>query len=319
MPDTGTTNWVPLFSRAQPGGFFVAQNMPEHPGNVWFVGSAATYAADSTSAGLTPQVPFATLDYAISDSRVSDGDTFYILPMHTENLAADSAVDVDVSNLHICGLGWGGNRPTFTCTAVAGDFKLAASCGILENILFINGIDNSTGLLEVSSADWEVRNCEFRETAALFADYLITLLDGSDRFHFHHNIIRGNAADGSVSAMSIVSSDDVHLHHNYWRGNYDTGVIQFITTASDDVWIHDEMIWQEDDTAGAGNVQMILDTITASTGIIGPNLYLIGVVNAANITEAVSGATFNMVDPVYVNNLVNEKAMLIDWTASTDA
>jgi hypothetical protein len=242
------------------------------------------------------------------------------MPGHAENLAADSDVDVDVSNLQIIGLGWGGCRPTFTCTAIAGDFKLAASCGILENILFINGVDNSTGLLEVSSADWEVRNCEFRETSgAVFADFLITLLDGSDRFHFHHNTITGNAADGSTSAMSIVSSDDVHVHDNWWYGNYDTGVIQFITTASARFRIHDETIWQADDTAGAAGVQMVLDTITGSTGVIGPNLNLVGVVNAANITEAVTGATFYLIDPVYVINAVAEKAMLIDWTPTTDA
>jgi hypothetical protein len=318
MPDTGSTNWVPLFSRAQPGGFFVAQNMPEHPGNVWFVGSTATYAADSTSSGLTPQVPFATLDYAISDSRVGTGDTFYILPGHAENLAVDSTVDVDVNNLHIIGLGWGGCRPTFTCTAIAGDFKLAASCGILENILFVNAVDNSTGLFEVSSSDWEVRNCEFRETLAVYADYLITVLDGSDRLHFHHNVIRGNAAAGSVSAMSIVSSDDIDLHNNYWRGNYDTGVIQFITGASAAARIHDETIWQLDTTGGAGNVQMILDTITTSTGVMGPNLNLIGIVDAANITEAITGATFNLVGPIWVNNAVAEQSMQINWTLTAD-
>ena len=317
MP-TGDTNWSPLFSRMQPGGFFIAQNMPEHPTNVWFVGSAETNASDSTSSGRNPNTPFATLDYAISHASVEAGDTFYILPQHAEDLAADSTVDVDVSNLHIIGLGWGGCRPTFTCTAIAGDFKLAASCGILENILFINGVDNSTGLLEVSSADWEVRNCEFRETAAMYADFLITLLDGSDRFHFHHNKVIGNAADGSTSAMSIVSSDHIHLHDNYWYGNYDTGVIQFITTASAAAWIHDETIWQLDDTAGAAGVQMILDTITGSTGVMGPNLYLIGIVDAANITEAITGATFNVMEPVWVNNAVAEKAMAINWTASTD-
>jgi hypothetical protein len=298
----------------------VTQDMQQHPKNVWFVDSGHAAATDGTGYGRNPDEPFATLDYAISHGSVETGDTFFLMPGHAENLGADSAVDVDVSNLQIIGLGWGGCRPTFTCTAVAGDFKLAASCGILENILFINGIDNSTGLLEVSSTDWTVRNCEFREASgAVFADFLITLLDGSDRFHFHDNIVTANAADGSTSAISIVSSDDVHIHDCRFYGNFDTGVIQFITTASARAWIHDCTIWNADDTAGAGGVQMILDTITASTGVIGPNLNLIGVVNAANITEAVTGATFYLIDPVYVINLVNEKAMLIDWTPTTDA
>jgi hypothetical protein len=312
------TNWSPVFSRMQPGGFFLAQDMPQHPGNVWFVNSSHANASDTTGAGRNPNLPFATLDYAISHASVAAGDTFYILPGHAENLAVDSAVDVDVNNLHIVGLGWGGCRPTFTCTAVAGDFKLAASCGILENILFVNGVDNSTGLFEVSSSDWEVRNCEFRETPAVYADYLITVLDGSDRFHFHHNKVIGNAADGSVSAMSIGSSDHIHLHDNYWYGNYDTGVIQFITAPSAAARIHDSTIWQLDDTAGAAGVQMILDTITTSTGIMGPNLNLVGIVDAANITEAITGATFNVVGPIWVNNAVAQQSLQINWTASGD-
>jgi hypothetical protein len=41
--------------------------------------------------------------------------------------------------------------------------------------------------------------------------------------------------------------------------------------------------------------------------------------NAANVTEAITGATFVTFDPVYVVNLAGEKAMLINTTASTDA
>ena len=63
----------------------------------------------------------------------------------------------------------------------------------------------------------------------------------------------------------------------------------------------------------------LIDTITASTGQIGPNLNLRLTDNAANITEAITGATFVVMDPVYVCNLAGEKAMLINWTASTDA
>lgn len=313
------TNWSPVFSRMQPGGFFLAQDMQDHPHSVWFVGSARANAVDSTSAGRNPNIPFATLDYAISHASISDGDTIYLLNNHAENLVIDGTVEVDVSNLHIMGLGWGGCRPTFTCTVDVGSFNLSASCGILENILFVNAVDNSTGLFEVSAADWTVRNCEFRDTPAVYADTMILTVDGADRLHFHNNKITCNAADGSVSAIEIDGSDDCHIHDCYVLGNFDTGAIQFITNASAYARIYDSTIWQLDDTAGAAGVQMILDTVTGSTGVMGPNLNLVGIVNAANVTEAITGATFNVIDPVYVVNAVNEKAMLIDWTVTTDA
>ena len=62
----------------------------------------------------------------------------------------------------------------------------------------------------------------------------------------------------------------------------------------------------------------IVDTVTASTGFIGPNINIMMADNTSNITEAVTGATFQVIDPVYVCNLAGEKAMLINWTASTD-
>jgi hypothetical protein len=301
-----------MFSRAQPGGFFVVQDLPSHPGNVWIVGNAVAAAVDSTSAGITPQVPFATLDYAISDSRVGTGDTFYILPGHAENLAADSAVDVDVNNLHIIGLGWGGCRPTFTATAIAGDFKLAASCGILENILFLSGIDATTGLLEVSSTDWLIRNCEFRDSVDEATD-MVMVLDGSDRLVIDGCKFRMAAGAGANSAIAIGSSDDVEIKNCSIYGNFAVGAIDLRTAASARINIHHCNIWTENVADIA-----IMDTFTGSTGYIGPWLNLVLQDNAANITEACTGATFLYVQPINIINAAGESSMFTNITASTD-
>ena len=312
MPYPGSaTNWSALFSRQQPGGYFVAQDMFEHPRNIWFVDSVN--GTDGTGYGRSPAAPFDSLDYAISHASVESGDTIVLMPMHVENLAADSDVDVDVSNLHILGLGWGGNRPTFTATAIAGDFKLAASCGVLENVLFLSGVDATTGLLEVSSADWEIRNCEFRDSVGQATD-MVMVLDGSDRLHLHHCKFTMAAGAGANSAIAIGSSDDCHIHDCEIYGNFAVGAIDFRTAASARANIHDCKIWTEN----AADIA-IVDTITTSTGWMGPNLYIMLQDNAANITTAVTGATFHMMDPVYICNLAGEKAMLSDWTASTNA
>jgi len=312
MPYPGSaTNWTALFSRQQVGGYFVAQNMFEHPNNIWFVHSVS--GTDGVGYGRSPAAPFATLDYGISHAAVEDGDTFVLLPMHVENLAADSAVDVDVSNLKIIGLGWGGNRPTFTATAIAGDFKLAASCGWLENILFLSGIDATTGLLEVSAADWTIYNCEFRDSVGQATDMLITV-DGADRLHIKDCTFTMAAAAGANSAIALDGSDDCHIEGCAIYGNFAVGAIDLRTTASNRVNIHDCKIWTEN----AADIA-IVDTITASTGWVGPNLYIMLQDNAANITTAVTGATFHMMDPVYICNLAGEKAMLSNWTASSHA
>ena len=309
------TNWTALFSRQQVGGYFVAQNMFEHPNNIWFVSSVS--GTDAAGNGRSPAAPFATLDYAVSHADVTTGDTMVLLPLHAENLDADSAVDVDVSNLHIIGLGWGGCRPTFTATAIAGDFKLAASCGILENILFLSGVDATTGLLEVSSADWTIRNCEFRDSVDQATDMLITV-DGADRLLIDSCKFIMAAAAGANSAIAIDGSDDLIIRNVNIYGNFAVGAIDFRTTASARAQIYGDgqpsYIW----TANAADI-CIVDTVTGSTGFIGPNLNLMLTDNAANITESVTGATFQLMAPVLVCNLAGEQGMAIDWTTSTDA
>ena len=87
------------------------------------------------------------------------------------------------------------------------------------------------------------------------------------------------------------------------------------TTAATRLKIHDGRFYNRD----AAVDTVIKDTVTASTGMMGPNLIISLEEHAANVTESITGATFRVIDNVYVVNLDNEKAMLINWTATTDA
>lgn len=284
-----------------------------HPSGVDYYVDGNHADASDTPDGGNPEHPFATLDYAVGRCTANQGDTIYVCQGHAENLAADSAVDGDVEGISIIGLGTGSTRPTFTATAAAGDFKLAAAGIYVENLLFLGGFDATTGIIEVSAADCEIVNCEYRDVTGQATDILITTA-AADRLHIDGFRVIGAAAAGCNSAIALVGADDCHIENCYLYGNFAVGAIDLRTTASPRVNIHDCKIWTEN----AADIA-IVDTITASTGWIGPNLYIMLQDNAANITEAVTGATFHMMEPVYVCNLAGEKAMMIDWTASTDA
>jgi len=220
---------------------------------------------------------------------------------------------VDVAGLKIIGLGWGATRPTFTASAIAGDSKIAAASTYLENLLFLSGIDATTGLLEISCADAEIVNCEFRDSVDQATD-MVMVLDGSDRTKIHDCKFIMAAAAGANSAISIGSSDDVEIYGCDIYGNFAVGAIDFRTAASSRANIHDCNIWTEN----AADIA-IVDTITASTGTIGPNLYLTLQDNAANITEACTGATFHYMRPIHIVNLAGESSLDTNITASTDA
>ncbi len=235
------------------------------------------------------------------------------MPGHAENLAADSAVDIDVAGVKVIGLGWGANRPTFTATAIAGDFKLAAAGVWVENILFLGGVDATTGIVEVSGADCTLKNIEYRDSTGQATDVIITTA-GGDRLTIDGFKCIGAAAAGCNSAIALVGADDTVIRNFWIYGNFAVGGIDLRTTASNRIHIHSGQIWTEN----AADIA-IVDTITASTGQIGPDIQIMLQDNAANITTAVTGATFHLQDPVYVCNLVNEKGLLINWTASTHA
>jgi len=310
---------APLFDRVQHGGVHTTTRPGPITGNVWFVDSnAVTPTANrrglnAVGYGENPDTPFLTLDYAIQACTANNGDVIYVMPAHTEALGADSAVDIDVAGLTVIGLGYGGDRPTFTATAIAGDFKLAAKSTYIENLLFLSGVDGSSGMLAVESDYCTIKNCEMRDLTDEALDFLVVSADSHNLLIDGLKLI-GAAAGGANGGICIIGSDDVEIKNCNIYGNWNDGGIDFRTAHSHNVWIHDCLIWTEhaDDIC-------IKDTITASIGTIGPRLYLVTQDDAGGVTSAVTGATFHMMPPVLVCNLDGEKGGPSGWIASTDA
>jgi hypothetical protein len=280
------------------------------PGDHYFVDSNS--GAD-TNTGITWENALATIDAAVNKCTANNGDVIMVHPAHAENLAAASAVDIDVAGVTVWGIRRGQQMPTLTATATAGDLKMAAANATIHNIRFLGGIDATTGVIEVGAADCGIYDCEYRDATGQATDVL-TVLASSDRLHIKGWRHMGAAADGGDSSISMVDSDDVLIEDFWIYGNFDVGAIECRTTASTRLRVKDGTIWTE-----GGEDLAVADTITGSTGIIGPNLYVMLKDNAANITEAVAGATFAFMDPIYICNLAGEKAMLTNITASTHA
>jgi hypothetical protein len=300
-----------LFNRTQPGGVFTISDLVAHPGDIWFVDSGV--GVNGAGYGQNPDAPCATLDYAVCLCTANNGDVIYVMPGHAETIVADSGVDIDVAGVKVIGLGWGADRPTFTfTTAVTADFKLAAASVHVENILFLGGIDATTGVVEISGADCKLINCEYRDVTGEATDIIVTV-NNADRLLIDGLRVIGAAGDGGDTAIALDGCDDAVIRNFDIYGNFDLGAIECRTTLSARIKVHDGTIWTE----GAEDL-CIAATIANCTGTIGPNLNLVLQDNAANITEAITGATFQLVGPIWVVNAVAEQSMQINWTASTD-
>ena len=299
-----------------PNGFangITIRNVPlavTHPGKVFWVHSGT--GSDGNKG--TYDRPFGTIDYAVGMCTANKGDIIMVKPGHTETVIAAAGLDLDVAGIAIVGLGVGSLRPTvnFT-TATTADMDVDAANISVYNILFTGGIDALAGPIDVNAADFSLINCEYRDVTGQATDVIIADA-GADRLlidgHFHN----GAAAAGGASAIALIGMDTPVIRNFTINGNFSVGAIDIRTTAAVDVDIANGYIW----TKNAADIA-IIDTVTGSTGKIGPNLYCMLTDNAANITEAVTGATFHYFDDIYVVNLAGEKAMLINKTASTDA
>lgn len=308
MPTSRNTN----FPRGFPYGVNVrgVPLLSAYPGNVFWVDSNG---GANIGKG-TFDRPFATIDYAVGRCAAGNGDVIMVKAGHVETVTAAAGLALDVSSIALVGLGAGSHRPTvnFT-TAVGASIAVTAANITITNFLFTGGIDALTGPLTIGAADCALLNCEFRDVTGQATDAIVAdatshrlLVDG----YFHN----GAAAAGANSAIALTGMTNPVIRNFKIVGNFAVSAIDCRTTAVIDLEIYRGYIW----TKNAADL-CIKDTITASTGKIGPDLEFMLTDNAANITEAVTGATFHLFDPVYVCNLVNEKGLLINWVASTDA
>lgn len=272
----------------------------------------STYGSNGNEGTL--ESPYATIDYAIGTCTASRGDTIVVLPGHTETVTAAAGIALDVAGVNIIGIGEGSIRPTvnFT-TAVGASFAVTAANCLVKNILFLGGFDALTNPISVAAADFTLDGCEWRDVTGQATDVILTTA-AADRMKIINHRHDGATAAGGASAVAIVGGDRIRIENCSFDGNFSIGVIDVRTTATTDL----EVTNVRARTRNAADI-FLVDTITASTGMIGPNIHLRLNDNAANITEACTGATFVYFQPINIVNLAGESSIQTNITASTDA
>lgn len=272
----------------------------------------STYGSNGNDGTLVS--PYATIDYAIGTCTASRGDTIIVLPGHTETVTAAAGIALDVAGVNIIGIGEGSIRPTvnFT-TAVGASFAVTAANCLVRNIYFTGGIDALTNPISVAAADFTLDGCEWRDVTGQATDVILTTA-AANRMKILNHRHDGATAAGGASAIAIVGGDRIRIENFRIDGNFSVGAIDIRTTATTDLEVANG--WCR--TRNAADI-FLVDTITASTGMIGPNIHLQLLDNAANVTESISAATMVQFLPINVVNLAGELAMSINTTASTDA
>jgi len=289
-----------------------------HPGKVFWVNGSSVGAegAKSPANGNNGSylAPFLTIASAISRCKANRGDIIMVMPGHTETISAAGGIALSVAGVAVIGLGVGSLRPTINFTATASTLLMSAANCSLKNVLLTGGIDAIVKMVVVSAADCTIEGCELRDVTGQMTDGILTTAD-ANRLKILRHVHQGATAAGTDSAIAIVGGDRIEITMDVVDGNFAVAGIDVRTTATTNLFVHEVGRFY---TRSSTDI-FLKDTITGSTGQIGPDVQIRLTDNAANITEAITGATFVVMDPVFVVNLAGEKGMLINWTASTDA
>jgi hypothetical protein len=148
-----------------------------------------------------------TLSAALNRVVAGRGDIIVVLPGHTENVTVGTYLSTLAAGTKVIGVGQGASRPTFTFTATASRWNVAAANVLFSNLIlnFAGGAAVTIGI-DVTGASVTFSDCEF-VTSALNtsrADNVIRLSAGADDFLMYRNRMRGaNAANGVVDNILV--------------------------------------------------------------------------------------------------------------------
>jgi hypothetical protein len=211
-------------------------------GNVFFVDSGI--GLDDPNWGSSPEEPFDTIDYAIGQCTASNGDIIYVMPGHTESIAAASGINADVAGISIVGLGNGSNRPLITLgTATAATFNVGAADVKIKNLQFTSAIDSLGNFIVVGANGCTIEDCKFYTASTFEAICFINLTTTYDnltvrRCEFLQPTDPGGTdAAASTGIIYCVDSENIYLEDIWFVGNFETGFFHNKTTKCQNLWM----------------------------------------------------------------------------------
>jgi hypothetical protein len=245
-----------LFSRKTPGGVWNVEDQSVSTGDRYFVGSGVTASSDAATHGLSPDMPFATIDYAVGRCTASQGDIVYVMPGHTETVASAAALDLDVAGIKIIGLGWGDSRPIVNLTATDSTVELNADDMWVENLRFKGSVADLVVGLDIKTGcdDLTLKNCEIGGAAAGTEMLIgVTIEATNDRITFDGCYFKEPTGGDSASAIKTEGAFTNLLIQNctFW-GDWGTATLDLdaVAVTGDGLLMRDCDVYNSDADAG---------------------------------------------------------------------
>jgi hypothetical protein len=311
---------MPVYSN-YPNGFangVTMKNLPilqTNPGLVFWVSNSTTGLLPGQRGGSdgnkgTFDSPFATLNYAITQCVANRGDMIFIKPGHTESVATATALNFNIAGVQIRGLGSGSNRPTFTfTTANTATIPVSANNMSISGCLFIgNFLSIASCFTVAAAADFEIDNCEFRDTDATHGFLSIvttTVAVNSDGLRYTNNIRKSDATTSpgpdvvvanTMSRLKVNGNKSIHTV----ASNNIAALLEHGALVMTDAEIVGNYVYSVNTDTASGAILVKTSAITGS-GIIAHNRIRALDVAAAIVVTA-NAVQYGSFDNLYIGD-----------------
>ena len=267
-----------LFARSQPGGVFTIQDMEAHPGVVRFVDASHAAAANALGGGRSPDKPFSTLAYVMTNAStltpaLAAGDVIYVMPGHTETLAAAAAIACATAGVKIIGLGWGAARPTFTFSATDSTWTVTAASVYIKNIRVKSGVAEMVKFFSISAASCTLDAVDFVDAGATNTaiQFVLTTADADFLEIKNCRHWKGTAAAATEIWIELVGGDNIVIRDNIFaltcRNNAGVRTIASTTTAPVGLVVANNIM----DQRGGTTQDYVVNMVASTTGIYANN------------------------------------------------
>ncbi len=154
-----------LFGQTRQGVMAIEDNS-RTTGNRFFVDTGSATGGTTSGFGQSPDKPFTTLDSAIGNCTVNNGDFIYVMPGSADTVSAAAGLDLDVAGITIIGIGNGSDQPTVTLDTIdSADVDVDAANITVENIHFVANVQDIVAAIDVNADDFTLRNCRFTDNS----------------------------------------------------------------------------------------------------------------------------------------------------------
>ena len=263
----------------------VIQDLHLYTGNVFWV---MTGGNDSAGAGLNPDDPFATIDFAIGQCTATQGDVIFVMPGHTETISGAAGIAADVAGISIIGIGDGADTPTITFSATGSTFAISAANVVVKNFR-VTCTAATTKMMHVTAAGCLLDGIRYFEGSAIPLQFVLTS-NAADQLTVQNCYCHGPTAGASAQLwVRLIGCDNPRILDNVFLMDLEDGATDVMISGDGSVvWceISRNVIVQ---TGGTTQVSGILLT-DGATGLVEHNSIAAAVTNLAGIVDVGNAA-----------------------------